>query len=93
MQAGARYTEVLMKALGVEQAILVGHSAGALTAMELFKRCLCCVLRLCLWRLSVVLNSVVNHKQQLIISSSKVNTAASLPGGGCRPALDLWKNI
>lgn len=27
-----------MKALGVEQAILVGHSAGALTAMEVFKR-------------------------------------------------------
>lgn len=39
LQAGARYAEGLLKALGVQQAILVGHSAGALTAMELFKRC------------------------------------------------------
>ena len=38
LQAGARYAEGLLKALGVQQAILVGHSAGALTAMELFKR-------------------------------------------------------
>ena len=37
-QAGARYAEGLLKALGVQQAIVVGHSAGALTAMELFKR-------------------------------------------------------
>ena len=39
LQAGARYAEGLLKALGVQQAIAVGHSAGALTAMELFKRC------------------------------------------------------
>lgn len=39
MQAGARYAEGLLKALGIKQAIAVGHSAGALTAMELFKRC------------------------------------------------------
>lgn len=38
LQAGARYAEGLLKALGVQQAIAVGHSAGALTAMELFKR-------------------------------------------------------
>ncbi len=38
VQAGARYAEGLLKALGVQQAILVGHSAGALTAMEVFKR-------------------------------------------------------
>lgn len=39
VQAGARYAEGLLKALGVQQALVVGHSAGALTAMELFKRC------------------------------------------------------
>ena len=38
VQAGARYAEGLLKALGIMQAIVVGHSAGALTAMELFKR-------------------------------------------------------
>lgn len=38
VQAGARYAEGLLKALGIPQAIVVGHSAGALTAMELFKR-------------------------------------------------------
>ncbi|DBA94317.1 hypothetical protein WJX77_007900 [Trebouxia sp. C0004] len=37
-EAGARYAEGLLKALGIPQAIVVGHSAGALTAMELFKR-------------------------------------------------------
>ena len=37
-QAGARYAEGLLKALGIQQAIVVGHSAGALTAMEVFKR-------------------------------------------------------
>lgn len=37
-EAGARYAEGLLKALGIKQAIAVGHSAGALTAMELFKR-------------------------------------------------------
>lgn len=39
VQAGARFAEGLLKALGVQQALVVGHSAGALTAMELFKRC------------------------------------------------------
>ena len=38
LQAGARYAEGLLKALGIKQAVAVGHSAGALTAMELFKR-------------------------------------------------------
>ena len=38
VQAGARYAEGLLKALGIKQAIAVGHSAGALTAMEVFKR-------------------------------------------------------
>ena len=39
LQGGARLAEGLCRALGISQAVLVGHSAGALTAMEVFKRC------------------------------------------------------
>ena len=39
LQGGARLAEGLCRALGISQAVLVGHSAGALTAMEIFKRC------------------------------------------------------
>jgi pimeloyl-ACP methyl ester carboxylesterase len=37
-EGGARLAEGLLHALGVTEAVAVGHSAGALTAMELFKR-------------------------------------------------------
>ena len=39
LQGGARLAEGLCRALGISKAVLVGHSAGALTAMEVFKRC------------------------------------------------------
>ena len=39
LQGGASLAEGLCRALGISQAVLVGHSAGALTAMEVFKRC------------------------------------------------------
>lgn len=37
-KGGARLAEGLCRALGISKAVLVGHSAGALTAMEVFKR-------------------------------------------------------
>ena len=58
-----------MKALGVEQAILVGHSAGALTAMELFKRCV---------MHPVPMSVMICCPGWLVISSSKVESNASL---------------
>ena len=38
-QGGARLAAGLLQRLGVKQAVVVGHSAGGLTALELHRRC------------------------------------------------------
>ena len=38
LQGGARLAAGLLEALGVEEAVVVGHSAGAVTAVELYRR-------------------------------------------------------
>lgn len=44
LQGGARLAAGLLEKLGVDRAIIVGHSAGGCTALELYRRCrlICC---------------------------------------------------